>query len=392
MTSARLPLALALLLSGCAAPAPAPAPAMPQASQPPMTDIAAGDPATASTCRGTTDSAVLSAERGIGGTGIARNFADQGIGGTGIGSGIGGTGIGSGIGGTGIGSGIGGTGIGSGIGGTGGPGILLRGRPAGLQASATAIVGAITGFAGLCVDGIAVAVDRPIHMLVDGAPRQSETLHLGQIAAIEARGPQDALSAVSVSVRHEVSGPVTAAPSGGTLEVAGQRVALNAQTRAPADIHAGDWVAVSGLRDLTGTIQASRIDPREAGDVLVSGRPRQVGDAWMLGQLTLRFAPGEAPADDGPKLLGGEFDHGTLRVDQVSDDPVLPAGGAARRIVMRSFASVDGGIVHLTSGLRAIIGPDFGARPPADRPVLMHLMLDDRQNLVALSWQELESP
>jgi hypothetical protein len=308
---------------------------------------------------------VLSADRGIGGTGIAQTFADQGIGGTGIGSGIGGT---------------------------GGPGIQLRGLPAGGPAGATAIVGTITGFAGLCIDGVALAVNRPVRMTVDGEPRQSEVLHRGQVAAIEARGGPDALYAVSVAVRHEVSGPVTAAPSAGVLDVAGQRVAIGPQTVSAGGMHVGDWVAVSGLRDLTGTIQASRIDRREPGDMLVSGRPKRVGDTWMLGGLAIQFPPGQAPGGEGRVLLGGAFDHGMLRVTTVSDDPVVPAVGAARRIVLRSFAAVDGAAVHLTSGLRAAIGPGFGDRPPADRPVIVQLTVADDGTLIALSWRPAEPP
>src|SRR6185369_3233583 len=86
-----------------------------------------------------------------------------GLGGTGVASGgIGGTGIRTG--------GIGGTGISNGgIGGTG-------------------IVGVITGFASICVNGVEVHYGADTPVLADGRQAQAGDLAVGQVVAVSASG------------------------------------------------------------------------------------------------------------------------------------------------------------------------------------------------------------
>ncbi len=107
-----------------------------------------------------------------------------------------------------------------GIGGTGEP----KRRVADRGIGGTGIIGVITGFGSVCVNGFEVAYDPAVPVSVDGRPDGADILRVGQLAAIEASGGTGAmLHARRLAVRHEVVGPVEAAPGGtGALRVAGR--------------------------------------------------------------------------------------------------------------------------------------------------------------------------
>ena len=117
-----------------------------------------------------------------------------------------------------------------GIGGTGapasGPAISDRGI------GGTGIVGVITGFGSVFVNGLEVAYTPTTPLTVDGVPDPDAALRVGQLATIVA-SDDHGLNAVSIDVRHEVSGPVTSVspdvvnPDTETLVVAGQTVAID---------------------------------------------------------------------------------------------------------------------------------------------------------------------
>jgi hypothetical protein len=123
------------------------------------------------------------------------NVCNAGIGGTGIQQdGIGGTGNQSeGIGGTGVqaSSGVGGTGTqaNSGVGGTG-------------------IVGIITGFASICVNGLEVQYDAQTIVDIDGVSATIDALNIGQLVAIESSSKGSQLRAQRVSVSHIMVGKI----------------------------------------------------------------------------------------------------------------------------------------------------------------------------------------
>src|SRR5579875_2874356 len=145
-----------------------------------------------------------------------------------------------------------------GIGGTGaptaGPEISDRGI------GGTGIVGVITGFGSVFVNGLEVAYTPSTPITVDGVTESAAAMQVGQLVAITANDDQG-LHATAIAVRHEVSGPVTsvspgASPGSQVVTVAGQRVAIGATTDGLRVVRPGDWIAVSGLRQPDGVITA----------------------------------------------------------------------------------------------------------------------------------------
>ena len=119
-----------------------------------------------------------------------------------------------------------------GIGGTGGPasGPEISDRGIG----GTGIVGVITGFGSIIINGLEITYAPSTPLTVDGVSDTGAALRVGQMAALVA-SDDHGLHAVDIAVRHEVSGPVTSVsaddgPRGRMLSVAGQQVAIAAGT------------------------------------------------------------------------------------------------------------------------------------------------------------------
>lgn len=185
----------------------------------------------------------------------------RGIGGTGhsaIGSGMGGTGNSdnkAGIGGTGhTGGGIGGTGISAkaGIGGTGHSDGGIGG---------TGIVGTITGFGSIWVNGLEVQYDPQTQGV--------QELAVGQVVVIEAKGDNNMLQANKISVINAAEGQIsTLNGDQNKILLLGQNINITAQTivhdrqnnAIPAKLQQGDYIQVSGLRLPNGDIVASYIE------------------------------------------------------------------------------------------------------------------------------------
>ena len=108
-----------------------------------------------------------------------------------------------------------------GIGGTGAP---LSGGPSAAAPSGprvsdrgiggTGIVGVITGFGSILVNGLEVAYSPTTPITVDGIPETDAAPRVGQLATIVA-SEDNGLRAVSIDLRHEVSGIVTSVTPGG---------------------------------------------------------------------------------------------------------------------------------------------------------------------------------
>lgn len=178
------------------------------------------------------------------------NLAQSGIGGTGgTQSGIGGTGLhDGGTGGTGHPQGgIGGTGNTADDGGIGG----------------TGIIGTITGFASICVNGIEIHYNQHTAISVDGRATTPRELAVGQVIAAHATGADRELAARSIAVVHAAVGPVSNLDEEkGEMQVLGQtvRIGKSLEHGNLSGIKTGDWVQISGHRFAGGAIAASRID------------------------------------------------------------------------------------------------------------------------------------
>ncbi|MCB1906810.1 MAG: hypothetical protein KDH15_05520 [Rhodocyclaceae bacterium] len=279
---------------------------------------------------------------GVGGTGAPMA---SGVGGTGapMASGVGGTGApASGIGGTGapVASGIGGTGApASGIGGTGAPASGIGGTGAPLATGGiggTGIVGTITGFASVCINGVEVHFEAETPVDMNAQPATIANLAIGQVVAIRAGESARGLEALSISIINAYEGPVTNLGRGDTFRVMGQPVRLVLGNR-PAELHVGDNVRVGGLRAPGGELLATYlVAAPELADVSVAGA---VADGRRVGGVSVSRKPvGVAAA-----IVRGRWSRDAIQARQILPDPATESLRRADRAIIE-------GIVHGRAG------------------------------------------
>jgi hypothetical protein len=296
--------------------------------------------------------AVCPDESGIGGTGLGSDEA-SGVGGTGLSdedSGLGGTGAGedddeSGVGGTGLrtadrpgddGSGTGGTGLvdddESGLGGTG-------------------LIGTITAYGSVCVNGFTVEYDDETRVEENGAEARSSELAIGSVVVVDAERQDGALRARQIGVRNAAMGPATRIdPEARTLEVVGQTVEVPAgallvdrvsgvEVAALDDWAPGEYLAVSGLRQSDGHIVASRVERRAPRDeVSATGRLEDTtGGAARLGGASVAFAAEGRGDGDGAVLVRGRWNARDERIEDARSQPAYRFREGVEELSLEGF-------------------------------------------------------
>ena len=203
-------------------------------------------------------------------------YSQDGIGGTGNSpkSDIGGTGHTpqDGIGGTGHQpqSGVGGTGqkLLKGIRGTGQKLVGIGGTGQKL-----AVIGVITGFASICVNGEEVHFEDSTSVTVNGEPANTSSLAVGQVVSITADKTPKGWTAYSISTNDAVSGPVTKFTAPNSAVIAGQTVNLPRELASGAgkQLAVGQNVRVQGLRMSNGEILATSATSTNSHAIVISG-------------------------------------------------------------------------------------------------------------------------
>jgi hypothetical protein len=243
-----------------------------------------------------------------------------------------------------------------GIGGTGAPRVADRGI------GGTGIVGVITGFGSVCVNGLEVRYDRSASVERDGAPIQAAALRAGQLVVIRAEGPLGDPYTTMISVRREVAGRIEAIDlAAGTVTIAGQAVSVPSETWGADNLHLGDWVAVSGLRRVDGTIVASRFDSAEANAFTVRGQVVRNGATVRIGKLAVGGTAAGRLKSGQFVTVSGRYRAGQPQVSAVALDPLFPNpagyfGSSVRTVVLQAFVRVGDGAVWL-NGMKVPLGP-----------------------------------
>jgi len=124
----------------------------------------------------------------------------------------------------------------------------------------TGIVGEITGFGSIFVNGIEIEYDNKTPFSINGEPTAYQQLAIGDVVEVLTTNAQQHTDARMINVRHEVIGEVESVDAQ-THSFTVQRQTVtrtHKNTQLPA---VGDKVAVSGFRINASQIQATRISP-----------------------------------------------------------------------------------------------------------------------------------
>lgn len=244
-------------------------------------------------------------------------------------------------------SGVGGTGFTDttfdGDEGVGGTGISFETADADEGVGGTGIFGIISAFGSIVVNGVHIDYEPETPVSVDGEKGTPADFAIGQLVAVEAQPMGERYQARTVEIQHAVVGPVSESDfDARTITVLGQVVKVRSSDRLPA---VGEWVRVSGLRDIDEHVVATRIDAAlSAGDALVRGiiSPAD-GDAFALGYLRLTSTqmPHEGLSLGDEVLVRGRFGAEGFTVKDFRKEPALPFGGRMQDLLIEGYMAPD---------------------------------------------------
>lgn len=216
------------------------------------------------------------------------------------------------------------------IGGMGGTGITAALAPG----EEAAVVGTITRFGSVCVNGehVRYAADTPTTL--DGIADTPRALQLGQVVRLHVRRDDDGdLVARRIAVVDAVAGPVTARDEAGRwFAVMGRRVHLGADTMfgnaGPAVPEIGARVIVSGLAGPGGRLLSTRIQGASPGTpAFVSGMLTEFdGRLLEVEGVAVRFPQGDLPPDlkvGAEVSVRGTWTGDALEAEEVGADPLI---------------------------------------------------------------------
>jgi hypothetical protein len=218
----------------------------------------------------------------------------------------------------------------------------------GMQASGpVGLLGQVTGFGSIFVNGIEVEPQAATALSIDGRPVASIDFELGDVVEVLTRDDAGYTDALRVNLRHEVIGPLdTVSADGRELRVLGQVVRLH---EAAASFAVGDRLAVAGFRDQAGMIHASRVTRIESTDVLLRGElERGPGGATVAGQ-SVQMA-GQATVRGGRVVAHGRLVGETLQITDLSAERLLPFA-EARQWRIEGFAALYGAQAETGAGI-----------------------------------------
>lgn len=218
----------------------------------------------------------------------------------------------------------------------------------------TGIVGVVTGFASVCVNGVEVHFDRHTEVVADGQRVSTRELAIGQLVAVRAQGDGDEVAAQRIAVMHAAIGPVSRVDAqNGTLETLGQSVRA-AYPDDLASLKSGDWVQISGLRSATGEILATRIAPvPPRSQAQLSGLVENADSGGFRIQgarVDVRNLSAPLRSAEGNEVsVRGQWDGGVLRAESLDVEPTRAQLGRVDRVVIE-------GLVHGVRGQEYSVG------------------------------------
>jgi hypothetical protein len=239
----------------------------------------------------------------------------------------------------------------------------------------TGIVGVITGFASVCVNGVEVHYDSKTPVSVNGQTASARDLAVGQLVVVHASTVNGQLRANGIGTLDAVRGTVTSVnPAGREIQVMGQTVRMDSAGGAGiATIQPGAAVRVSGLRMDSGVIIASRVDtvPASAGASMLGTVSSVNGNIAVINgtRVTLSSIASLPLVMGSEVFVAGTWNGAALQAGRVESQPVQNAIARSDRAIVEGFVTQQRGnqlsigsvAVQLSEGVNITGGTDRDA-------------------------------
>lgn len=199
----------------------------------------------------------------------------------------------------------------------------------------TGIIGAITGFGSIFVNGVEVEIDDKTQLFIDEQPADNTGFERGDVVEILASEQRGITHARRIQLRHEVIGTIDRV-DGSRFNLLGQTVLYTTQTGYVPQV--GDTVQVSGFRDAEGLIHATRIAPDKQKRTLLRGTVHKTGNGYFyIGRqkVTVRNNPDIQTGDT--VRVRGQLLGDNLKASNLTVMRSLPFGEDVQRLLVQGF-------------------------------------------------------
>jgi len=239
-------------------------------------------------------------------------------------------------------------------GGIGGTGVSLNNSEGGI--GGTGIIGEITGFGSIIVNG--VHIDYDADMVVDGHLAQTiaHDLQIGQVVIVEAQSNNGRYTAQSITLSQPVMGVVSLVDvDQQRLQVMGQTVQIPEESRIAREqlmhLKVGDAIAVSGFWD-GDFVQATRLDPYAENAAVISGLvSKDAGGELFIGEMPLRFNATQKPimieSGMGLTVIGELRASHEFMVSRLVMKAAMPFDGRVRHFIVEGYPNMGPAGLHL---------------------------------------------
>lgn len=257
----------------------------------------------------------------------------------------------------------------------------------------TGIVGIISGFGSICVDGVEIHFKENTTITEDGVPTDSNRLALGQTVSILAHTVSDNYYANEIRLLNEVKGQVHAIDTEHhVFEVLGQTVHL--PTNLLEKITTGDYVIVSGNRLNDGSIDAIRVEKSdqfiEKLSVIGPVEKEVASGQLYIGKQRIDVADNHLPPlQTGDEVrVQGVLNDNVLHVEAIEHNPRWSFSSRVDQLFIQGHVREDHGAQLNIDGLR------FGAHnhetklPQTGQYIGLSANTADNGTMILNHWQE----
>jgi hypothetical protein len=220
----------------------------------------------------------------------------------------------------------------------------------------TGIIGEVTGFGSIFVNGEEVELDARTQLYLDGKKVSQHEIARGEVVAVRASVGKEMLFADEVHIQHQVIGTVQQVMAERNLfTVLGQTIEADAQSLPLA----GQTVRISGFRDSDGVIHASYIDSIETTQQLLTGELKRDNRQWRIGAQLIRL-----PADSKPRpgqyvRVSGDLNKDVLQVTEFTQLDSLPFKQPVQRLLLQGYVRSVGDTAYRIAGKLFIVKADM---------------------------------
>lgn len=229
----------------------------------------------------------------------------------------------------------------------------------------TGIVGVLTDFSSLIVNGLRVSTGAEMRVTTALGPAQAADLAIGQSLTIEAAMAADGLDAKRVHIDHPVIGTVfDAAADGMSGQVAGVPVLI--EPGGLGRLRTGARVAVSGLWQ-DDRVVSSRVDLAAPGPDVLAGVVRLTGGSFKIGPQTVLSRGKAAPPEGSFVTITGRGDPVDFQATEVMLGRFTGAAGPLRALSVEGYLDpISAAPYHALSGLGHSFDPEARLAPFRD--------------------------